>query len=105
MKRQLWVTDWAPNGTNDLLIVENGEVLAYLDEATFGINVLGGPLAHHGYVGSESRWINIGYWPGADAVRRVALEHVSHALAVSPVRTSDEAEARVLAFLNEHGII
>jgi hypothetical protein len=40
MTRRLFVTDWAPNGTNDLLIVDrDGEIKACVSEATFGIDV------------------------------------------------------------------
>ena len=40
-KYNLYVTDWAPNGTNDLLIVnkETGSVVEVIKECTFGIDV------------------------------------------------------------------
>lgn len=39
-KFTLYVTDWAPNGTNDLLVVNKyGEILECIEEATFGIDV------------------------------------------------------------------
>ncbi len=36
----LYVTDWAPNGTNDLLVCdENHQIIAAVEAATFGIDV------------------------------------------------------------------
>jgi hypothetical protein len=36
----LYVTDWAPNGTNDLLVCdENYYIIECIDEVTFGIDV------------------------------------------------------------------
>lgn len=37
----LYVSDWAPNGTNDLLIVDpkTNQVVNYIEKATFGIDV------------------------------------------------------------------
>ena len=37
----LYVTDWAPNGTNDLLICdEENQIVGCVEEATFGIDVM-----------------------------------------------------------------
>lgn len=38
MKR-LYVCEWNPNGTNDLLVVEDGEIKDRLPEALSGVNV------------------------------------------------------------------
>jgi hypothetical protein len=47
-KYNLYVTDWAPNGTNDLLVVdaESGGILEMIESATFGINVAKGWYGH-----------------------------------------------------------
>jgi hypothetical protein len=40
-KYNLYVTDWAPNGTNTLLVCdEDHQIIAAVEEATFGINVM-----------------------------------------------------------------
>lgn len=36
---QFYVTDWAPNGTNDLVVFQAGKQVAYFEEALFGVNV------------------------------------------------------------------
>jgi hypothetical protein len=38
MKR-LFACEWNTNGTNDLLIVEDGEIIACINEALFGVRV------------------------------------------------------------------
>lgn len=55
---ELWVCNWAPNGTNDLLIVNGntGEVIATIDEATFGIDVMK-PKGAQGMLYSESNFV------------------------------------------------
>jgi hypothetical protein len=40
MNYRFYVTDWQPNGTNNLVITnENGEVVEYVSEALFGVSV------------------------------------------------------------------
>jgi hypothetical protein len=106
MTTQLYVTDWAPNGTNDLLVVRDGQIVDCLPEATFGIDLR---------KTKDNAWVFDGFdWlvaPGtvdsldASVVGRVSMAQVSEALAVSPLLSRTEAEARALAFLNQHGLI
>jgi hypothetical protein len=39
MRKQLMITTWNPNGTNDAYIVDNGQVIDFLGEAFYGINI------------------------------------------------------------------
>lgn len=36
---RFYVTDWAPNGTNDLAVYRAGKQVAYFEAALFGVNV------------------------------------------------------------------
>lgn len=105
-KPALYVTDWAPNGTNDLLVVQDGHVIACLPEATFGIDVSiqTAALTPWGIVDMAVALEEIE--ETVDWVRPVSLEMLGQSLAVHPFdRGHEKADLRMLAFLNEHGII
>ncbi len=108
MKPQLYVTDWAPNGTNDLVIVRDGEIVDYLEEAVFGVDIEKCP--HQLAVIDDTEELHaMESFDGSPYIAptygSIDLETLSECLAVSPCRSEEEAQARVLAFLNKHGVV
>jgi len=82
---KLYVTEWAPNGTNDLLIVVDGEIKHCIDEATFGIDVCKAKPCE------RATSVMGDIYPGHDWVesnlmlRRITIKDLRTKLAVSPV--------------------
>ena len=94
MSIQLFVTDWAPNGTNDLLIVDGGDVVACIPEAVFGIDiskqqsqagVWGDTLVDVEAVDGEHVYL----------VAEVSLATVRRNLAVHPGLSREDADKRL----------
>lgn len=91
MKNQLYVTDWSPNGTNDLLIVRDGLIVACIEEATFGIDVNKGTkvlvACEHGYLMPYRKDYNV----ETEAVAcRISLDALKRKLCVSSVDPKGE---------------
>lgn len=85
----IYVTEMAPNGTNDLMIVDSeGECLKYLEEATFGVDV----SLTNSFKLNNDTWVR-------DVSSRIDL--IMRMAAVSPLCNRDEAESRIRAFLVE----
>ena len=80
------VHDWNPNGTNDVTFVFKDEVIGTLDEVTFGIDI---------------NKFAIEYISETDCAALVPLHYVLSKLAVSPMRTSEQARERVRSFIEE----
>jgi hypothetical protein len=107
-----YVTDWAPNGTNDLLAVDdNWNVVDCLPEATFGIDVTS-------LKDTESRALIL---EGTDCVSSIDEDRNEYAdampalyiaevtpftlhrkLAVSPGISAAESRARLVEFLKRN---
>lgn len=84
--KYIYVTEMAPNGTNDLLLMsEDGDCVDLLEEATFGIDV----SLKNGFELYDSWVRDISH--SVDLIMRKA--------AVSPVRDRGEAESRIRKFL------
>jgi len=110
-KLKFYVTDWAPNGTADILITDfDGQLLTSLDEAVFGlpcrpkdrlgnVSVLGygESIMMIAYDDEKSFIENIldGEISDFCPVSEVSFDEVSEHLAISPVRSAEEAEARL----------
>lgn len=86
MKYYLYVTDWAPNGTNGLVVRDSeGVQVDYRDEVLFGVNVSKlGPAKH--FEGHE-------YSPEWRIPKRLVKKHV----ASSPIDGTFEDNCRWLA--------
>lgn len=84
--KTILVCDWNPNGTNDIMLVDNNEVQRFgLDEVTFGINI--------------SDYDAFEIEPDC-YVAEVPLKDVIAKLAVSPVRTQAESYKRLMSYIN-----
>lgn len=110
-KLKFYVTDWAPNGTADIIITDlDGQLLTSLDEAVFGlpcrpkdslgnVSVLGygESIMMIDYADEESFIESIldGEISDFCPVSEVSFDEVSEHLAVSPVRSREEAESRL----------
>lgn len=86
MKVKYMVLDWNPNGTNDVAIVVNDEVIDVLPELTFGIDI--------------NRYVTEEIEPDAYAAS-VPLKTVIEKLAVSPVHTRAFQYNRLMASINK----
>lgn len=103
----LYVTDWAPNGTNDLLICdENHTIVDYIEGATFGINVMKHRSPINDLVANDTEIFSIARTEEElpsefTFVKNVNVADLKKFLAVSPV---DPEGTRVIAELKKHGI-
>ena len=85
MKLKYYVTEWNPNGTNDLLIAdESGDVVNSVSEATFGINT-----KDSGLFLSLGQWIESVHVDDYDPEMHCQIKEISYMdlltqLAISP---------------------
>lgn len=105
-KLNLYVTDWAPNGTNDLLICnEAHEIIHVVEQATFGIDVMKHRSPVNDLVATEDQVISVKRGtdipPDWTLVRAVTVKYLSQKLCVSPV---DPSGARLIKRLKDAGI-
>lgn len=85
------VDDWNPNGTNDVTIVINGEVVETLEELTFGIDIneYNPEVVAVDDAGNE--------YFGASIPFKIIVEK----LAVSPVTTASSQYQRLIKAVNQ----
>lgn len=97
---KLYVTDWAPNGTNDLIACDAvGNVVDVLEEATFGIDVCRCKQQFGVYCGQLCDASD----DAADSVvAEIDVFTAYGSLAVSPVRSHDEALERLNQFIRRN---
>jgi hypothetical protein len=92
MKR-LYVTEWQPNGTGSLLVVEDGQVIDGMEDAVFGVRVNREPMDEQLYLCDDF----ISYFGDDDAegltlVREIKPETAIKKIAVSPVQDGEIIE-------------
>lgn len=106
MKHDLYVTDWAPNGTNDLVVVnrKTNEIKEIISQATFGIDVAKGRSAlwfheveKHFVLDRRSNFDVQSH----TFVRKISMRQLKQNLCVSPV---DPNGADLIERLRDAGI-
>lgn len=105
----LYVTDWAPNGTNDLLICdENHQIVSIVEGATFGIDVMKHRSPINDLVASDAQVFSIPALEEGEEVpaeltfvRQIDVPTLKRFLVVSPV---DSDGAHLIAELKRNGI-
>lgn len=101
MNNHLYITDWAPNGTHDLIITDAyGTIIDYMSEAVFGMNVNCTPDAACFYgesIGAKPQEYDF-MSEDVSPVWAVTPAQARSALAVSPGSDGSAAQA----FLDRH---
>lgn len=93
---ELYVTDWEPNGTNDLLVVDGntGEVIECIESATFGIDVCKAKPMERSMLYGYSNYV--GEYPDAEnqeelefpenvVCLRIDIDTLKQKLCISPI--------------------
>lgn len=105
--KQLYVVNWEPNGTNDLLVVENGRIKNCIQSATFGIDVTKARSKQKAYACFDD--VYSGHLPAEEyapeihlLLKRISKEELRKKLCVSPV---DPDGSDLLERLKDAGIV
>lgn len=107
---ELYVCDWAPNGTNDVLLYSttNGEIIDSVPELTFGIDVVAKDPeeqlvvhAYYDFISTAEIWPTVADSSLLTYVRPVNLSDVVSRIAISPVTTEQSQLERLVSAIKE----
>lgn len=111
--RYAYALESNPNGTNDLIMVEDGEIIDSLSEALFGYRMtwnvnkyLELSVCHEDFISSyEAAEDDQSDEYSTQLCKEISLETALRFAACSPCMTEEESEARIKAFFSEGGAV